>query len=327
MLYIGSDPEFVFYKGKVIPAYEILHRRNALHTDIGLDGEIGTAEIRPQYSASIYEHINTITKIKAEIQNLCNMYEVDAIAKPLVDTKSLGGHIHISVKTNKNITAEMVENGIKLQFLLLPAAHFIYGRELYQRYKRSNFHYGSPYDIRSDWGKNHIELRMLPTFLGLNDKNIFSLFNYIVEGFTYLQHNKLRIPIIEKIDPDAMFSAQLVQFATSEREFLQTVNYMYQFIYKKKLGFAIKLLKNINKYNTFIVARHSNVVTLDQNYLGVVLYLSQVRPRKHIVLKYGNKFEVKEGMSKTVVYINKRITNKNFFAESKEVAKEVLRRL
>jgi len=61
--------------------------------------------------------------------------------------------------------------------------------------------------------------------------------------------------------------------------------------------------------------------------LGIVLYLSQARPRKHIIIKYGNKFEVKEGMSKTVVYINRRITNRNFFAESKEVAKEVLRRL
>jgi len=327
MLYIGSDPEFVFYKGKVIPAYEILHRRNALHTDIGLDGEIGTAEIRPQYSSSIYEHITTITKIKAEIQNLCNIYGVDAVARPLVGTKSLGGHIHVSVKTNKNMTQKLLEDGIKLQFLLLPAAHFIYGRELYQRYRRSNFHYGSPYDIRSDWGKNHVELRMLPTFLGLNDKNIFSLFDYIVEGYTYLQHNRLGVPIIKRQDTDAMFPAQPAQFVTSEREFLQTVNYMYEFIYKRKLGFAIKLLKNINKYNTFMVARNSNVVTLDKNYLGVVLYLSQARPRKHIIIKYGNKFEVKEGMSKTVVYINRRITNRNFFAESKEVAKEVLRRL
>jgi hypothetical protein len=32
-------------------------------------------------------------------------------------------------------------------------------------------------------------------------------------------------------------------------------------------------------------------------------------------------------MSKTVVYINRRVTNKNFFAESKQVAKEILRRL
>jgi len=321
MFYVGSDPEFVFYKGKVIPAYKILHQRNALHTEIGLDGEIGTAEIRPQYSSSIYEHINTITKIKAEIQNLCNMYEVDAIAKPLVDTKSLGGHIHISVKTNKNITAEMVENGIKLQFLLLPAAHFIYGRELYRRYKKSNFHYGSPYDIRSDWGKNHIELRMLPTFLGLNDKNIFSIFNYVVEGMTYLQNNDLKIPIIKKYDLQSPFIS--ASFVTSEKEFLGVVNYMYKFIYNKKLGFAIKLLKNINKHNSFIVAKNARVKTFDKDYLGIVLYLSQLKPKKDIVLKYGDTFKVSKTLSKTTVYINERISDEEFFAKSKYWANKI----
>jgi len=321
MFYVGSDPEFVFYKNGVIPAYKILHQRNALHTEIGLDGEIGTAEIRPQYSSSIYEHINTITKIRAEIQNLCNMYEVDAIAKPLVDTKSLGGHIHISVKTNKNITTEMVENGIKLQFLLLPAAHFIYGRELYQRYKKSNFHYGSPYDIRSDWGKNHIELRMLPTFLGLNDKNIFSLFNYVVEGMTYLQNNDLKIPIIKKYDLQSPFIS--ASFVTSEKEFLGVVNYMYKFIYNKKLGFAIKLLKNINKHNSFIVAKNARVKTFDKDYLGIVLYLSQLKPKKDIVLKYGDTFKVSKTLSKTTIYINERISDEEFFAKSKYWANKI----
>jgi hypothetical protein len=321
MFYVGSDPEFVFYKNGVIPAYKILHRRNALHTDIGLDGEIGTAEIRPQYSSSIYEHINTITKIKAEIQNLCNMYEVNAIAKPLVETKSLGGHIHVSTNTNKNVTAEMVENGIKLQFLLLPAAHFIYGRELYRRYKRSNFHYGSPYDIRSDWGKNHIELRMLPTFLGLNDKNIFSIFNFVVEGMTYLQNNDLKIPIIKKYDSQSPYVA--MNFVTSEKEFLEAVNYMYKFIYDKKLGFAIKLLKNINKRNSFIVAKNARVKTLDKDYLGIVLYLSQLKPRKDIVLKRGNKFKVSKGLSKTTVYIDERISDEEFFAKSKKWANKI----
>ena len=321
MLYIGSDPEFVFYKGKVIPAYEILHRRNALHTDIGLDGEIGTAEIRPQYSSSIYEHINTITQIKAEIQNLCNIYGVDAVAKPLVGTKSLGGHIHVSVKTNKDMTQKLIEDGIKLQFLLLPAAHFIYGRELYRRYKRSNFHYGSPYDIRSDWGKNHIELRMLPTFLGLNDKNIFSIFNFIVEGMTYLHNNDLKIPIIKKYDSQSPYIS--MNFVTSEKEFLGMINYMYKFIYDKKLGFAIKLLKNINKYNSFIVAKSTHVMTLDKNYLGIVLYLSQLKPRKDIVLKHGDKFKVSKTLSKTTVYIDERISDEEFFAKSKQWANKI----
>jgi hypothetical protein len=321
MFYIGSDPEFVFYKGGVIPAYKILHQRNALHTDIGLDGEIGTAEIRPQYSSSIYEHINTMTKIKAEIQNLCNMYGVNAIAKPLVGTKSLGGHIHVSTNTNKNITTEMVENGIKLQFLLLPAAHFIYGRELYQRYRRSNFHYGSPYDIRSDWGKNHIELRMLPTFLGLNDKNIFSIFNFVIEGVTYLQYNNLKIPIIKKYDLQSPYIS--INFVTSEKEFLDTINYMYKFIYNKKLGFAIKLLKNINKHNSFVIAKNAHVKTLDKDYLGIVLYLSQLKPKKDIVLKHGDAFKVSKILSKTTVYIDERISGKEFFVKSKKWANKI----
>jgi len=321
MFYIGSDPEFVFYKNGVIPAYKILHQRNALHTDIGLDGEIGTAEIRPQYSSSIYEHINTTTKIKAEIQNLCNIYGVNAIAKPLVGTKSLGGHIHVSTNTNKNITTEMVENGIKLQFLLLPAVHFIYGRELYQRYKRSNFHYGSPYDIRSDWGKNHIELRMLPTFLGLNDKNIFSIFNFVIEGMTYLQYNKIKIPIIKKYDLQSPYIS--INFVTSEKEFLSTVDYMYKFIYDKKLGFAIKLLKNINKHNSFVIAKNAHVTTTDKNYLGIVLYLSQLKPKKDIVLKRGKEFKVSKILSKTTVYIDERIEGKKFFAKSKKWASKI----
>lgn len=329
MLYIGSDPEFVFVKnGRVVPAYNILHQSRALSSGIGLDGAIATAEIRPTYKPSVYQHFNEIVLKKAEIQNLCNVYDVDASALPLVQGKSLGGHIHISTSESTNHTQKMVSDAIKLQFLLLPAAHFIFGRSLFTRFKNSNFKYGSPYDVRSDWGKNHVELRMLPTFLGLNDKNILSIFNFTIEGFTYLQHRNIDIPVIvkEKSNPSPLFFMN-THFPQDEKSFLKNVNYMYNFIYKNRIGFAIKLLKSINKHNSFVVARSSNVSTLVPNYLGVVYYLSQVKPRKTIILKHGD-FNVKESFNgKIVVHLPYRIERKNYFAQSKKVASEVLRRI
>ena len=317
----------MFYKnGKVVPAYEILHQRNALHTDIGLDGAIATAEIRPEYSSSIYKHLTNVLMLKARIQNLCNIYRVNALASPIVDGRSLGGHIHVSTNARKNITQEMVEVAIKLQFLLLPTAHFIYGRSLFSRYKNSGFKYGSPYDVRSDWGKNHIEMRMLPTFLGLNDKNVYAIFNYVVEGFVYLLNNDVDVPIIKKTttNPSPLFFMNS-QFPNTEAEFLKTVEYMRDFIYDHRIGFAIKLMKNVNKHNTFIVARASHVTTLDENYLGIVYYLSQLKPRKDIVLKHGSEFKVKKSSDKTIVYIDEKISKDNYFTQSKKISNKILK--
>jgi len=330
MLYIGSDPEFVFSKnGRIVPAYQILHQAHPLETDIGLDGAIATGEIRPQYSASIYQHISNILMLKAEIQSICNRYQVDAVAPPLYQGKSLGGHIHISTNSRANITDKMISAGIKLQFLALPAAKFIWGRQLYSRYYHSDFKYGSPYDIRSDWGKNHIELRMLPSFLGLNDKNLYAFFEFYINGMYYLLKNKLEIPIIKSDKPQTgpLSFLNSNAFPRTEAEVNKQIDYMYNFALKNRIGFAIQLYKKINKYNDFIVARHSNVHTDYKEYLGIAYYLSQAHPRKEIEILHSNKNEIVSHGNKIIVKLNNRIYSKDYFGKSKSLASQILKRI
>ncbi|MEM3504333.1 MAG: hypothetical protein QW134_08945, partial [Nitrososphaeria archaeon] len=267
---IGSDPEFAFSDGlKLIPAYQLLHSPRALRDMIGLDGKISTAEVRPAASRSYMEHFNNIFLAKAQVQNICNIYGINALAPPFYRTESLGGHIHIS--STDISTEKLVEYGIKIQYLLLPAMNYIWGKSAYNRIVKSNFRYGSPYDIRIQ-GQRHVELRMLPTFLGLNDGNVINLLRFYFEAYTYLAHNDLKLKIykpdinnIMPFYPDEM---------KSYRGFLAESDRIYKFVYQNKIGFAIKFYRSINQYNTFILAKRNDITTKIPKFYGVVYFLS-----------------------------------------------------
>jgi hypothetical protein len=327
MIYaIGSDPEFVFitHTKKLVPAYNILHSSQALQDTIGLDGHTSTAELRPAYSKSIYAHLNNIVKAKAQIQNLCNTFKVDALAKPLSAGESLGGHIHISTPTRENITQKLMKRGITLQFLALPAAKFFFGEEVYTRFSKSGFKYGSPLDIRSDWGKNHIELRMFPTFLGLNNSNIYALLNYYISGFVYLESHTIHIPEIKSfanIPQSTGFLNSSIEI--SRNEFNDMVEKIYEFTYKNKIGFVIKFYKSLNKKNSnFFIAKYNTVTTDYMQYSGIVQWLSP-KVKSHIIIKHGKPKHFKRG-SVHYFYINNRISSENYMSESIAIAKKIL---
>jgi hypothetical protein len=336
MIYaIGSDPEFVFVdnKGALIPAYNILHSRSALQDTIGLDAHSSTAELRPMYSTSIYEHLNNIVRAKAQIQNICNMFSVNAIARPLFRSESLGGHIHISVKSREDYTRKLSDNGIILQFLALPAAQYLFKDMLYKRFAKSNFRYGSPYDIRSDWGKNHIELRMFPTFLGLNNSNINALLKYYITGFVYLEHHKIKIPDIKTLANTPLVARMPISFgfpSMSERDFNKLVKAMRDFVYSEKLGFAINLYKSLNTANNgFYIAKYGAVVSNDIQYAGVVQWLS-LRTRKHIIISHSSSSNTPRYVVKGqthYVYLNTRVTNANYLSISAALANKILKEI
>jgi hypothetical protein len=332
MIYnIGSDPEFAFVddKGELVPAYNILHSRSALQDTIGLDGHSSTAELRPMYSNSIYTHLNNIVRSKAQIQNICNMFSVNAVGRPLVRKESLGGHIHISTNAREDYTRKLVDRAIVLQFLALPAAKYLFGSLVYKRFASSRFRYGSPFDVRSDWGKNHIELRVFPTFLGLNNSNIFAILRYFIDGFTYLEHNRIKVPEIKNLSniPVSDHGPVFLSFPEmNEKEFNNIVKDMYNFVYTEKIGFAIKFYKSLNTANNkFFIAKHGTIIAKTLQYAGIAQWLS-LRTTKHVVILHGTPHTVTRGKTH-YIYLDTRISDSDFLGASVSIAKKILKEL
>lgn len=325
---IGSDPEFAFTndKGDVIPAFKVLHSKTVLQDTIGLDARISTAELRPIYSPSTYVHLNNIFRAKGQISNICNQFGINAVAAPIVGSESLGGHIHISTDYSRNVNQDLVADAVVLQFLALPAAKFLFGQRLYTRYKQSGFRYGSPYDVRADWGKNHIELRMFPTFLGLNNQNIKAILDYYVDGFVYMQHHDLSVPGLKKSSIRTAPVGFTETLNIDREKFDKLVDKMYRYAYSEKLGFAMKFYRSLNKLNNdFVIARHGRVTTNILQYSGIVQYLSpRVRSRVQII-RGADNIETRNGV--TYVSLSEKIPNDQFISDSIRIGKKILEKV
>lgn len=112
---LGSDPEFVFINrpgGDIYPAERLVgtDRELRLAAWVGTDGHAATAEIRPGPAHNVTLHLYKIADAMAQTERFLQEqnHPLDAVAQPLYNHETMGGHIHISGWYNGPLTCQMV---------------------------------------------------------------------------------------------------------------------------------------------------------------------------------------------------------------------------
>lgn len=112
---LGSDPEFVFVdptSGNIHPADRLVgtDRNLRLAAWVGTDGHAATAEIRPGPAHNVLWHLYKVADAMAQTKGhlVAEGLNYQAVAQPLYNHETMGGHIHISAWYNGPLTTRMV---------------------------------------------------------------------------------------------------------------------------------------------------------------------------------------------------------------------------
>ncbi len=144
---VGSDPEFLIFKGNsFVPASDVLNVNNS-HPTVGTDGCSSTGEIRPEYSSDPIGHFNNVLMSLTRLEELMHNAGDFEIRAGSGNPNPIGGHIHFGIKKDDNKIKNIVDM-LDLASLILVSVE-----EKNNNIERRCGSYGYLGDFRhQDWG-------------------------------------------------------------------------------------------------------------------------------------------------------------------------------